>query len=212
MRTQRGPVVALRNTIAAMPHRSKVAMLRGLDENRIIAGAYVDGRGGVCPMLAAHRGGGRTSLGSFAKAWDRYTDASRARRVNQRELRTLRTLLEESLIDDVDVDEEDVRRAVADHRRLVAQRSARDRPLGAGKAETPMRRDTRARPDTGERDRTSELSHRHGWAWTRLFRRYDQYEATLERLEQLPRERGSAAEPDAGATRERPRVPAATSR
>jgi hypothetical protein len=59
-------------------------------------------------MLAAHRGGGRTSLASFAKAWDRYTDANRARRASERELRTLRTLLEESLVDDVDVDEEDV--------------------------------------------------------------------------------------------------------
>jgi hypothetical protein len=30
---------------------------------------------GVCPMLAAHRNGGRTSLASFARAWDRYTKA-----------------------------------------------------------------------------------------------------------------------------------------
>jgi hypothetical protein len=26
-------------------------------------------------MLAAHRNGGRTSLVSFARAWDRYTEA-----------------------------------------------------------------------------------------------------------------------------------------
>ena len=52
-----------------------MAMLEGIKTNRIIVGAYTDHRGGVCPMLAAHRCGGRTSLASFAKAWDRYTGA-----------------------------------------------------------------------------------------------------------------------------------------
>ncbi len=28
-------------------------------------------------MLAAHRNGGRTSLASFARAWDRYTGAGK---------------------------------------------------------------------------------------------------------------------------------------
>ena len=45
----------------------------GSARNPIIVGAYTDGRGGVCPMLAAHRNGGRTSFASFARAWDRYT-------------------------------------------------------------------------------------------------------------------------------------------
>jgi hypothetical protein len=35
---------------------------------------------------------------------------------------------------------------------------------------------------TGETDRTGELRDRHGWAWLRLFRRYDAYEAALEQL------------------------------
>src|SRR5947199_135680 len=35
--------------------------------------------------------------------------------------------------------------------------------------------------DTGERDRTPELRNRHGWAWLRAFRRYDEYEDALER-------------------------------
>ena len=55
-------------------------MLAGVEANRIIVGAYTDRDGGVCPMLAAHRNGGRTSLASFARAWDRYTDAPRAPR------------------------------------------------------------------------------------------------------------------------------------
>ena len=74
-------------------------MLEGVDSNRIIAGAYTDRDGGVCPMLAAHRNGGRTSLASFARAWDAYTGARRrrARPATARELNTLRTMLEASI-------------------------------------------------------------------------------------------------------------------
>lgn len=76
-------------------------MLEGIKTNRIIVGAYTDHRGGVCPMLAAHRCGGRTSLASFAKAWDLYTKAGpRARPASERELRTLRSMLEASLAED----------------------------------------------------------------------------------------------------------------
>jgi hypothetical protein len=73
-------------------------MLDGIDSNRIIVGAYTDRQGGVCPMLAAHRNGGRTSLASFARAWDRYTGArGRPRRATERELTTLRAMLEASI-------------------------------------------------------------------------------------------------------------------
>ena len=49
-------------------------------------------------MLAAHRNGGRTSLASFARAWDRYTGAPRrARPATPRELTTLRAMLEASI-------------------------------------------------------------------------------------------------------------------
>jgi hypothetical protein len=73
-------------------------MLRGIAANRIIVGAYVDpSSGGICPMLAAHRNGGRTDLASFARAWDEYTDARRPRRATRREVAQLRSLLEENL-------------------------------------------------------------------------------------------------------------------
>jgi hypothetical protein len=74
-------------------------MLEGIDEESwIIVGAYTAPGGGVCPMLAAHRRGGRTSFASFAKAWDRYTRAGPAARpASERELRTLRAMLEASL-------------------------------------------------------------------------------------------------------------------
>jgi hypothetical protein len=73
-------------------------MLEGIEANRIIVGAYTDRKGGVCPMLAAHRNGGRTSLASFARAWDRYTGArGRPRPASDRELGTLRAMLEASI-------------------------------------------------------------------------------------------------------------------
>jgi hypothetical protein len=73
-------------------------MLDGIATSRIIVGAYTDRQGGVCPMLAAHRNGGRTSLASFARAWDRYTGAARrSRPATQRELNTLRAMLEASI-------------------------------------------------------------------------------------------------------------------
>jgi len=74
-------------------------MLRGIDSNPIVVGAYVDREsGGICPMLAAHRNGGRTSVASFARTWDGYTGAKRPRLATRRELRTLRSLLQGSLV------------------------------------------------------------------------------------------------------------------
>ena len=87
-----------------MPRQSREAMLRGIEANTIIVGAYTDrDSGGICPMLAAHRNGGRTDLSSFARSWDRYTDADGPRPATEREIRTLVALLEGSLVDDVDL-------------------------------------------------------------------------------------------------------------
>jgi hypothetical protein len=99
---RRRPARDLRNAIDCLPLRTREAMLEGIGAGRIIVGAYTDRQGGVCPMLAAHRNGGRTSLASFARAWDRYTGAKRARPATSRELTTLRAMLEASIaIEDV---------------------------------------------------------------------------------------------------------------
>ena len=136
-------------------------MLGGDRGERIIVGAYTDRRGGVCPMLAAHRNGGRTNLASFARAWDRYTGArGRSRPATQRELNTLRAMLEASIA----LDE------LPDLPRLAAARA----PPAA---------------DTGERHRARELRDRPGWAWLRPFRRLDEYERALADLERVERER-----------------------
>jgi hypothetical protein len=87
----------LRLMVECLPYETRLAMLDGLERYEIIAGAYSDRDGGVCPMLAAHRCGGRTDFRGFARSWDRFTGAGRARRATERELRTLKAQLEQSV-------------------------------------------------------------------------------------------------------------------
>jgi hypothetical protein len=110
MAKRRNNAERLRNSVYAMPARTKAAMLRGLRSNRVIVGAYVDRRGGVCPMLAAHRNGGRTNFGTFARAWDAFTGANqrKPRRASRREVRTLEGYLEMSLLRDGEVSTEPI--------------------------------------------------------------------------------------------------------
>ncbi|HSZ13701.1 MAG TPA: hypothetical protein VK790_06670 [Solirubrobacteraceae bacterium] len=118
-RESTSPVERLRLAIDCLPVRTREAMLEGVRANpRIIAGAYVDGDGGVCPMLAAHRAGGRTDLLAFARSWDRFTRSRRgARVVTRREMRILVAQLEHSLAcgSAVDLDV-----AIRQHRELVS--------------------------------------------------------------------------------------------
>jgi hypothetical protein len=137
MAKRRNNAQRLRNAVYAMPARTQAAMLRGIRSNRVIVGAYVDKRGGVCPMLAAHRNGGRTNFGTFARAWDAFTAAKRRkpRRASRREVRALEGYLEMSLVrDGLDLDTEthpdrplaeEVRDVQATRRRL-AEADARD--------------------------------------------------------------------------------------
>ncbi len=162
MRRPRRPAQDLRFAIDCLPRDSRVAMLDGIRRSAIIVGAYTDRGGGVCPMLAAHRHGGRNDLASFARAWDRYTAAGkRARPATERELRTLKGMLEASLVYD---------------------EGARGE-LAQAIAELERARAVADRPQSGDRDRSPELSGRTGWAWLRVFRRYDEYQAALERVQ-----------------------------
>ena len=110
-----------------MPLDTKRAMLDAVQVNQIIVGGYTDRSGGVCPMLAAHRNGGRTTFASFARAWDKYTRAgSTPRRASERELRTLTTMLEASIaIDDVQGGAV-LGEAIADHQQTQADRAVRE--------------------------------------------------------------------------------------
>ena len=114
MRKARDPITRLRTAIDCLPARTREAMLDGIRSSPIVVGAYTDGRGGVCPMLAAHRRGGRTSFVSFARAWDEYARTKVVRRATERELRTLEHLLVASLAAEA---ETDLGAAIADYRR-----------------------------------------------------------------------------------------------
>ena len=119
--TRTKPVDELRRAIDCLPASTRRAMLDGVRAGeRIIAGAYVDGSGGVCPMLAAHRRGARTNFLSFARAWDRFARARRqARDATRRELDVLVRQLESSLLSESDLN---LDRAIAEHRHLVVRR------------------------------------------------------------------------------------------
>jgi hypothetical protein len=136
--------------VDCLPYETRLAMLEGLARYEIIAGAYSTRGGGVCPMLAAHRCGGRTDFRAFARAWDRFTGArKRARKASERELRTLVSQLEASIWNERQVLE---LRSEAD--RLARRSNSADRP-----AEAPGRR---------------------GAAWLLSFRSYDEYRVALE--------------------------------
>ena len=166
------PASRLRAAVESMPRHSREAMLRGIDSNPIIAGAYADARtGGVCPMLAAHRHGGRTDLSSFARTWDFFTGARRPRLATRRELRTLRSYLEMSLIDS--------QHGVHEPMTIVAERLRAERARWRAEARSepvaPAERQRMPVSETGETDRSAELRDRRGWSWIRPTRSYDEY-------------------------------------
>jgi hypothetical protein len=158
----------LRTAVELLPSHTREAMLRGIDSNTIIVGGYTDGEGGVCPMLAAHRNGGRTSFASFATAWDAFTGAGkRPRCASRREIRALRTYLEMSLL------EEGTRLGATGTLAEAADR------IRAERREIAARDAAEAQPRPGDPDRARELRRRDRWSWLRPARRYDVYQATL---------------------------------
>jgi hypothetical protein len=173
-RKTRNPAQRLRTAVDVLPRRTRLAMLRGIDDNEIIAGGYADKRlGGICPMLAAHRNGGRTSLASFARAWDRFTDADRPRLATPREISALRSYIEISLLRD-------------------------EQPESLGALATRIRRE---RPARSIRRRARR---RHLGAWLIPARRYDLFADRVAAAgEQLSEQRTSSDARIAGQRRPR---------
>jgi hypothetical protein len=121
-------------------------MLEGVrSHDRIIVGAYSDRHGGICPMLAAHRRGGRTNFLSFARSWDGFTRAGRkARQATRRELAILIAQLEASLLSEAGGA---LGRAIEEHRALRARRAAAQADPGGEIVAARMRAPRRARLD-----------------------------------------------------------------
>ena len=157
MSRARSPIDDLRLAIDCLPVRTRRAMLDGVRSSDIIVGAYSDRAGGVCPMLAAHRCGGRTSFVSFAHAWDRFANARRARRATTRELRILEGQLEASLLAEERFDRG---AAIADHEALGAAHAA-ERP----------------------REAPEDVARRGRWAWLRPGHASADEQRALDRLE-----------------------------
>ncbi len=181
MRTQRRATIEdLRVAIHSLPRTTRIAMLQGMAANDIIAGAYTSGEG-ICPMLAAHRNGGRTNLISFAKAWDRFafsgSRVTKPRPATARELLVLRSHLEASLLEE-DAPQADLASAIQAHRELVGRRPAETPP---SRRHAEDLRPSRVRP--GDPDRSRELRSQPGWRWMRLVRRYDEYQWALQQIE-----------------------------
>ena len=177
MRTRRRATIEdLRLTVQCLPRHTRVAMLEGLRTNEIIVGAY-SRDGGICPMLAAHRAGGRTNMISFAKAWDRFAlggaRVTRPRRATSRELNVLVAHLEASLLDE-EAPQTELGAAIESHRRLLASH---------GTSADQLRRPDAERTRPGDPNRAPELRRRQGWAWTRVLRTYNEYERALEWIE-----------------------------
>jgi hypothetical protein len=126
MRRLLRPARELRGAIDAMPLETRRAMLDAIGRNPIIVGAY-SAPGGVCPMLAAHRNGGRTDYSEFARAWDRYARAGRrTRAATEGELTALRTMLEASIAEAHVSGPGALARAIADHRGALRARLRRE--------------------------------------------------------------------------------------
>ncbi len=158
MSRDRSTIEDLRRVIDCLPTRTRAAMLDGIRSNDIIVGAYSDRMGGVCPMLAAHRCGGRTSFISFARSWDAFTGVKRARRASERELAVLERHLVASL--------------AADTQRTAMGVGAVD--LGGAIAEHQAA--TRAR-------RSREAAQTGGWGFLKERRERQDAERALERVE-----------------------------
>ncbi|MBA2420597.1 MAG: hypothetical protein H0V57_05650, partial [Thermoleophilaceae bacterium] len=97
-------------------------MLDGIQKNSIIVGADGDPRGGVCPIYATSSPPSKRVGRPFARAWDRYAGARLGRPASERELNTLRSMLETSI--ELERDTEPV---VSLHAGIVAHKASEAR-------------------------------------------------------------------------------------
>ena len=167
MRRAGDPISELRRAIDRLPAHTRTAMLDGIRSNPIIVGAYTDSQGGICPMLAAHRNGGRTTLLAFARSWDRFAGSRRVRKASRRELAVLERLLTQSLANHAE--HTDLAAAIADHvelkRRHRVAPEPRDPQIQAARL-TPGRVG-RLRPRRADAERALARLDQHVLAATR---------------------------------------------
>jgi hypothetical protein len=135
VKTMRRPAQELRATIDRLPLEVRQAVLEGIQNQRIIAGAHVDGAGGVCPMVAADVRWKRISRASVekaqevARAWDRYAEASGSwHPATKRQLLALRSMLEASILAETERSEVPLSEVIAEHQLSKSRRVAAPAP------------------------------------------------------------------------------------
>ena len=201
MRRHRNSAERLRTAVELLPRHTREAMLRGVDSNKIIVGGYVDRDGGICPMLAAHRNGGRTSFASFARAWDAFTGAGRRpRRASRREIRALRTYLEMSLLED------DTRSPAGGSLTAIADQIRAERRAAAERADAESATADQQGPSApepivdplpaDETVRVHDMRGRRRWAWLGPSKRADLIEATIAAEKEHWQQQGRAQPPN----------------
>ena len=173
MSTPREQAVAeLRRSIDVLPERTRKAMLIGLGNNTVITGAFT-GAGGACPMLAAHREGGRTSVCSFPEAWDKFTGVAGRqiiRAATEYEVLILRREIEASL---EPAGPSELGEAIAEYKASVEARR-REEQIAEQEAALPPRR-RRLRITGGEHlDLTEAISEHRSTARDRRTREAEQ--------------------------------------
>jgi hypothetical protein len=163
-RRARDPITRLQTAIECLPERTRRAMLDGVRANTIVVGAYTDGHGGICPMLAAHRNGGRTSFLSFARAWDTFARAETVRPATARELAVLEDLLVASLADDLE-SASDLAAAIAEHKASVARSRPKEIVVRRLRLNSPILAASRRRgrsPESIDRDPSGPTTSNRG--------------------------------------------------
>lgn len=197
----------LRRSIDVLPVRTRQAMLVGLQNNTVITGAFAGSGQGACPMMAAHREGGRTSCCTFPEAWDRFTGVYGRHIVRQAtpyEVQILCEEIEASLVPLPNV----LSDAIAEHQAIVEarrQEAAVEQPQPvAEQAQAPApRRRRRLRITGGHVDLGEAINEHKSTARSRRSREADDLgiDWLFEKTLVLPDGFGSepAAEGDAAA-------------
>jgi len=170
----------LRRSIDVLPERTRKAMLHGLGNNTVITGAFAASGQGACPMMVAHREGGRTSCCTFPEAWDKFTGVygrSIVREATEYEVQILCEEIQASLVPLPNV----LSDAIAEHQAIVEARRqeaeiAAQQPPVVEHEEVPVaapRRKRRLRITGGHLDLSEAIDEHKSSARTRKSREAD---------------------------------------
>jgi hypothetical protein len=167
----------LRRSIDVLPERTRKAMLHGLGNNTVITGAFAASGQGACPMLVAHREGGRTSCCTFPEAWDKFTGVyGRAiiREATPYEVQILCEEIAASLVPTPNVLSDAIaeHQAIVEARRQEAEIAAQQPAVEHEEAPAP-RRKRRLRITGGHLDLSEAIDEHKSSARTRKSREAD---------------------------------------